>query len=593
MRVKSITLDSTLLDIERNQFVVQLDTLSILQETFTLSGLESQDYSINYLTSQLLINHDYALLGRTITCRYRVFMFNFAANKHHRELSQISSKSNAYKPHVIPIDVYRQFMQEESKLQANGLISRGFMMGNNQDLVLNSTLNLQLTGYLTDSLEISANITDSNIPIQPEGNSRQIQDFDKIFIRINYKDKYFLDAGDLDINERKSYYMINNKRLLGMNFLSKQTLKNNNTLINEVGGGVNKGSYVRQTFNVINGVLGPYILTGKNNEQHIVILSGTEKIYLDGKLLVRGKENDYVIDYNLGEVTFTSRVLVTSEKRFMIEFEYRNNYYAHYTLYTFNEWQHEKHGKLKLTANFFHEQDLKNRAIQPELDNEQKRFLSRLGDKIEEALYPMADSLPFNANEILYEKIDTIVLGVVFQIYKYSTNSNVQLYRLGFSMTGYHRGNYILSKTIANGRVFEWVAPQNGISQGNYEPVMLLATPELVELAMISADYKFSDHFSIKSELAISNHDVNTFSELDDGDNVGFAVKVGIAQQNKLHKSEKESDWWFKTNLDYEFAHRNFYTTESYREVEFARNYNLAEDKTNRFHEQMLQLHTG
>ena len=65
-------------------------------------------------------------------------------------------------------------------------ISRKFSIGNNQDFTLNSALNLQLVGELSEDLSIVANITDKNVPIQPEGNSRMIQDFNKIFLQLNY-----------------------------------------------------------------------------------------------------------------------------------------------------------------------------------------------------------------------------------------------------------------------------------------------------------------------------------------------------------------------------------------------------------------------
>ena len=55
---------------------------------------------------------------------------------------------------------------------------------------------------------------------------------------------------------------------------------------------------------------GPYQLVGKDGNKEIVILAGTEKVWCNGKEMIRGANYDYIIDYSTAEVIFTPKVMI-------------------------------------------------------------------------------------------------------------------------------------------------------------------------------------------------------------------------------------------------------------------------------------------
>ena len=573
---------------------ISLDTLSIVPGTLVIAGLDSGDYRVDYLNGGLQILKPQAL-GKTFEYSYSCFNFNLKQPVQHRPSSLNIKQRGSIYHQMTPIVPKTEdiFANNAAQLISTGSIARGVSIGTNQDFVLNSTLNLQLSGRLSDKLEIMANITDRNVPIQPEGNTLSIRDFDKIYIRLDYDHRFMLDAGDIEAIQNEDHFMCLHRQFMGMSFSANNRIKEDYGLKNSVGGGVNKGKYRQQTIAILNGVQGPYRLMGEQGETNITILAGSERVFLDGVLLTRGQENDYTIDYNTGELTFSVKHLMTSEKRVIVEFEYSDRHYAQYNLFTFNEFTHEKNHKLKLKLNFYHEQDLKGRSIQPELNNAQKLFLSALPRDAEIGWYPSADSVAYNPNEILYEQRDTLVDGQSYKIYVYSTNYHQQLYRLSFTLMGAQGGNYVLLNSNANGRVFGWVAPVDGIPQGNYEPVEGLVPPKTTDMVTLSANYDFSDHTGLSCEVALSNHDLNNFQK-DNAHNVGFATALSFHHKKKLHtKLSTVAPWIFQTKLNYEFMHKDFHVIETTREIEFARNYNLTEDYSSLYSEQMVQFSWG
>ena len=570
--------------------IIKLDTLSIYPNSFQIVQADLSQYYINHITATLYLN-DTSLIGTPLHCKYLVFDTDFSKVFNHKSTELISKKGNLYKPEITNLNssIFGS-TNNESALVSNGSITRGFSVGNNQDFVLNSALNLQLSGFLAPDIEIKANITDKNIPIQPEGNTRTIQEFDKIFITLNYKNKWMLHAGDLDLAKPESYFLVLNKKIVGMELSFKNDFHSQYTWQNKTGGGISKGRFAKQKLEVINGRQGPYKLTGNQTITNIVILSGSERVYIDNKLMIRGLDNDYVIDYNTGEITFTSRILITSEKEIHVEYEFSDLSYSRYTLYTFNQIKSTKDPKWTITCNFFQEQDLRNSSIQPELTDSMKLFLSSLEDT-DQPFYPGIDTSSYYPGEIRYAAKDSVVDEILYHIYYYSNDQTLTLYRLNMTWMGDHKGDYILTSSGTNGRVFQWVAPINNVKQGNYEPVIELKTPILKQIGTLGFNYDLSKSFFITSEFSFSNYDQNIFSNLDDQNNIGFAYTLNL-NYNKtfLNKDTPKTPWSLLTKLGYEFINRNFKPIESFRNVEFNKDYNLGNQLISAHHETMVSF---
>jgi len=567
---------------------VRVDSLSVVPGSFCVYDVPDSAYSIDAISATLYIR-DSSLLGRSLLLSYSVYEVDFSRPVRHRSMEVLRSALPRPVSPASSLPTVADLMDED-QLYSTGSLARGVMVGTNSDLVLNSSLNLQLSGKLSEDVSIVASVTDKNIPVQPEGTTQNVQDINSIFINLYYKDVAQLRAGDLEMTAPKTSFLTVSRSLLGLDCSVKSSPGRDLLMSNVAGGGVAKGKFVRQSVTPQNGVQGPYKLYGKDNETNIVVLAGSERVYVDGVLLKRGQDNDYVMDYNTAELTFTPSMLVTSEKRIVIEMEYADRHYVRYNIYTYNELLLGKKKQWKVDVNFYQEQDLKNQAIQPELTDAHKLYLSGLGDDESAALYHSAEATQFSNDKILYCRKDTAVDGLSFSnVYVYSTDPQSQLYSLSFTYMGKGKGNYVLLRSATNGRVFGWVAPINGECLGEYEPVVQLATPKLLQVAAVSAAYLSDKGTSFSTELAVSNSDKNTFSKLDDHDNVGFAYSMDAHRRQWVGRDTSNSRrWQVSSALEWQFVHKNFSAVQSFREVEFARNYNLSSDFSNECSEQML-----
>jgi hypothetical protein len=558
---------------------VTVDTLSVSPYSFIMKAgdryIDSSAYDLDFVHSQIIWkkqSDSWKNLGTdSVEIQYRVFSFLLSKPFQNKKPSLITKAGSETPIYYNPGDAQPEMFHTQG-LTKSGSISRGITFGNNQDVFVNSSLNLQLSGKLSDNVEILAAITDENIPVQPEGNTQQLQDFDKVFIQVS-NNRHRLIAGDFELRRPDSYFMNFYKKGQGVYFTTQNSLSK--TKKREMKSGislaVSKGKTARNTVEVREGNQGPYKLFGNNGEQFIIVLSGTEKVYFNGIQLIRGAQNDYIIDYNTAEVTFSARQLITKDSRIVVEFEYSDKNYARTLLYFNNEFESEK---LRIKLNVYSEQDSKNQPLTLDLDSSKKIVMADAGDNLNAAVYPTADSVPFNDNAVLYQKKDTITASGAYTIYVYSTVPDSAYWQVSFTNIGANNGDYVQDITSTNGRVYKWIEPINGIHQGNYAPVTLLITPKQQQLITTGVDYIFDRRNSVSVEGAFSNNDVNLFSSKDKYNDAGFGAKVAYKNETLL-STDTLNGWRLSNLLNYEFTDKDFKPIERFRNVEFERDWNL------------------
>ena len=453
-------------------------------------------------------------------------------------------------------------------LDYDGSYTRGFSIGNRQSLVLNSNLNLQMSGDIGNGLMLKAAISDANIPIQPEGTTQRLNEFDKVFIEISKNDHSVL-AGDFELPNPKGHFIRYFKKLKGLKYDNKIKLKNKKYIASSTGLAVSKGKFARNELKVTNGNQGPYKLYGSGGERFLIILSGTEKVYLDGRLLKRGMNYDYTIDYNLAELRFTPKIMITENSRVIVEFEYSDQNYLR-TLEASNVVYGDS--TKSFYVNFYNEMDSKNYLGVLDLDSVDIEILKNAGDEYQNTfrsgIRPVDKEALVSQEQILYKK--RWEPSIMDSVLVYTSNPDSAKYFAYFSEVGENKGSYDIDNTkLLNGRVYKWV----GLNQGKYEPVLRLIPPEKQQLVATGANIMINRNTGIHAEMSFSNFDKNRFSPLDDNDNQGFAGFVSFDTKQKSVINNKTLT--FEGKSQYEFTGEHYNALNPYRPPEFTRDWSL------------------
>ena len=527
--------------------------------------LNKKDYNISYSQAFLSLSDSlpYSVYD-TIIVTYQAYRISL--KKEYRRRSLVVKYDDRFSDTIKVLQKEPDAFTAESifgkDIQKSGTIMRGLTIGTTRDFTLNSGLRLQLSGKLSDNINLVAALTDENTPIQPEGNTEKLDELDKVFIEVTHPNASGT-FGDYDLNTNSGEFGSINRKLQGL----KSSFSFNNYSGNIAVAG-SKGKFNTNQFNGIDGVQGPYRLNGVNNERDIIIIAGSEKVYIDGVEMKRGERNDYVIEYSNAEITFTPYRLITSASRITVDFEYTDRQFSR-SFFSSGFQTKQLNNKLNVNINYFREGDNQDAPIDISLSDADKRILEAAGDNPLAATKSGITLAQPDSTGIIkgtYTKIDTVYNNNPYSIYIYSPN-NAQ-YNVTFTYVGEGKGDY--------NRESLGIYTFTGIGQGAYLPVIFLPLPELKQVGNIVVSGEPFKDVNISMELAGSLWDKNRFSILNNNDDFGSARNIVLSVKPKeirlFNVNLGKAGFSYKDR----FIQSTFTTLDRINEVEFNRDYNVS-----------------
>lgn len=384
-------------------------------------------------------------------------------------------------------------------------------MGAGEEMALEQSLRLQLEGRLGDSTRVEAVLRDDELPFQPEGNTERLDELDKVFLEIRGP------AGRARVGD---FVFTAPSRQLTPFERDFQGIQGE-WQGSRGGAGLwlakSQGLFRSLELSGSEGLQGPYELLSALRGDGAVILAGSETVSLNGRLLTRGRERDYTIDYDLGTLSFSTGQPISEGDLIRADFRYSQESWER------GAWGASARGRLGgFGVDFLHfaEADDPERPLAFGLDAERRAALAAAGDDPALARTDGVSAAPGRGRYVLtHEEPANPELAT------YAWVDSLGDFNLRFREVGAGAGDYRAAGVSADGeRYFAYA----GQGQGSFVLGEQLALPSAYRLESLRLA-RAGARFGTQLELAISDQDANRLSPRDDGDNRGLALRGGLA----------------------------------------------------------------
>ena len=399
------------------------------------------------------------------------------------------------------IIIQKKSITDQYPLNASGSFFRGINFGGNGNSALNGGLKMQIAGKISDQTYISGVITDESLPIQPDGSTADLDELDKVYIQID-NPNFSMIAGDLVTHEKEVSINEFQRNLIG---LHNKIEYNDKTITSVIG--QSKGTYNRLEIKGQDGNQGPYHLKTIDGISNIVIASGSEKIWLNGKLLKRGEDLDYIIDYSMGELYFTSKNLIYFDSDIDIEYLYRQtNYNTNYL-------------ETGINGNLFNESDFQLKYIR-----ENQNIHSSALNQNQKNLFNKQNEVTIDG--VYEDSTGTYILENNIYIYDPQHIENQKRFTVIFSPD--KDGSYV-RKVSNNNRIYYEYSVQGSSSEQMFSPGQSIRAPIGTNILQLNSQINVTNHSSFFLESVLSMKNNNLFNAENNYRN-GSAFRLGYKQ---------------------------------------------------------------
>ncbi|OQX71852.1 MAG: hypothetical protein B6D62_01195 [Candidatus Cloacimonas sp. 4484_275] len=504
IKKESFLIDTLNLEIKLKYDRIIVNSEKVFQDSVLL--INEKDYDFDWQNGIIRFKRAFG----HIKIEYMIYPENLLTKFYYYQIQELSDSSSIKIPKF-----RRKKYASQANLNISGNKTIAVSIASNEDFNIDQSLFLRINGELSKNLQIEAQLSDSQSPITPEGDSRELSSLDQVYLKL-YGKQYEIAFGDLEMEFKNTEFFNYKPKFEGLKigWFGKNKLK--------AAIAISKGKKTTKEFYGTEAKQGPYYLSV--NAEGVQVVPGTEEIFLNGNKMQRG--SDYTIDYAEGSITFSDKHFISANSHIFALFQYsdenfRQNIYLSAAKINLGD-------KFQIGSRIVIQNDDKDNPLQETFSEEDIQVLKISGDST-----VWADGIfevEIGEGQYILEGNDFIYVGP-------DSTGN---YNLHYTYVGTN-GDYDRNE---HGD-FIWNAGGNGA----YVLKKKLQSPQ--KKANYDLNFDFSGNFySLRAEGIFTEFDKNTFSGKDDDDNYGTAVHFGLNLFPDFDKIEPKLTLYYRRFSD-------------------------------------------